>query len=168
MNTCYISSSVLSIADNVMNTVDPTFQDSCGHLLYIDDAVLYSTSYAQLCELDKRVEQAYAPFFPVNLSKRIRPTNAQSVITVLGIDIDGSSGVMSVSSERLQTVSGGYYQCSSVRPCVRFGFSATDRPLDVGDACTAVRLFPYFDMYIASFLLLAHAYITCGPVLLKN
>lgn len=92
------SYSCLSPRDNVLNLVSPLI-DRPLHALYVDDCVLMGPSAAAVAMQYASVQQAYAVAqLPVKQSKCTTATTAP--VTVLGVNIHGARGTISLSIER--------------------------------------------------------------------
>ena len=92
------SYSTLSPRDNILNLVSPLI-DRPLHALYVDDCVLMGPSTASVSEQYASVQAAYARvLLPVKASKCTEATTA--AVTVLGVDISGERGTISLSIDR--------------------------------------------------------------------
>jgi hypothetical protein len=93
------TSGVLRPADNIV-VLDSPLVDRPLHGLYIDDAVLLGMDKGELDALFELVTAAYqSSRLPPKLPKCTPPTAA--VVTVLGVDVDGRDGVISLPPIKL-------------------------------------------------------------------
>ena len=89
---------VLRPADNIAVLASPLV-DRPLHGLYVDDTVLLGMDRDELVVLYCRVVDAYnAARLPPKLSKCQPPT--QDAVTLLGVDVDGRRGIISLSTVR--------------------------------------------------------------------
>jgi hypothetical protein len=93
---------VLRPSDNIVALTSP-MMDRPLHGLYIDDTALVGTDRGELMLLYNQVMDAYhAARLPPKLSKCQPPT--QEPVTVLGMDVDGRRGIISLSMTKYSTV----------------------------------------------------------------
>jgi hypothetical protein len=92
------SSGVLHPTDNITNLSSP-YIDRTLHALYIDDCVLLSNNEHQSSAVFSSILSAYRSVGLPSNSKKCSPPSS-AVTTVLGIDVNGASGVLSLSMER--------------------------------------------------------------------
>ena len=88
----------LCASDNILSLVSPVI-DRPLHVLYIDDNILLGTSLEAVTVQENRVHAAYRKaLLPPNHLKCVRAT--LNSVTVLGVDIDGRRGIISLNARR--------------------------------------------------------------------
>jgi hypothetical protein len=92
----------LQACDSVLCLVSPLI-DRPLHALYIDDNILLGTDLGVMTQLEARVHQAYLrAMLPPNAKKCVTATLEE--LTVLGVDIDGRRGVISLNPSKQMAI----------------------------------------------------------------
>ena len=92
-------SEALLVSDNVLCLTSPLI-DRPLHALYIDDNILLGTDAKAVSLQEDRVHAAYhQAMLPPNDKKCVKATLQE--VTVLGVDIDGRRGVISLSPTKI-------------------------------------------------------------------
>ncbi len=114
-NVLYRDGQALRVSDNVLCLTSPLI-DRPLHALYIDDNILLGTNLEALTSQEDRVHAAYARvLLPPNIKNCVRATLDE--VTVLGVDIDGRRGVISLNPRKLSAMILQLNACWLVNRC---------------------------------------------------